>query len=91
MKPRHDFENFSLGTDFSSIKVNKDRSSTELALIYCYQCKYENQSDAYACKYSECPLYPIKNKYMRKPHKLNEEYRSILVKRAKGWKKDKNI
>lgn len=85
MKPRHDFESFPLGTDFSTIRVNKDRSPTELALIYCYQCKYENHSDAYKCKYKECPLYPINKKFLRKPHILKEDYKTTLQERVKEW------
>jgi len=73
MKPRHDFENFPIGFDFKNIIVNEDRSSTELALIRCYQCMGNDHSRAYKCVNTICPLYPINNKYMRKPHKLKEE------------------
>lgn len=73
MKARHDFVNFPIGVNFDNIVVNKDRSPTELALIKCYQCKAENHSDAYKCSNIKCPLYPINNKFMRKPHKLKEE------------------
>lgn len=73
MKPRHDFSKFKRGTDFTNIKVNIDRSPTELALIKCYQCMYDDHKSAYICKNTICPLYPIKDKYMRKPHVLSEE------------------
>lgn len=90
MKPRHDFNNFNIGTDFSDITVNVDRSPTELALIKCYQCNYNNHTKAYECGNVFCPLFPIKAKYMRKKHVLSPKVAQKASNNIKQYLKTKN-
>lgn len=71
-----DFRKYMKETILKSKPKNKQFVLSEkidvLVCYKCYHCKLENLSEAYKCKEYTCPLYPIKSKYMNKPHKLSE-------------------
>lgn len=77
---KYNFDNYILPFDFSS-KLDNGKlttSPTELALIYCFKCRGCDQSEAYKCNNTYCPLYAINKVYMPKPHRLSKEQKEQL-------------